>query len=144
LDEFLAHPLFAHLATTSDEGPRESPVWFLWEESAIWILGNRRTDTFPARIKREARCAVGIVDSEVSTGRVHHAGIRGRAVVVPFDRNRAIRLLARYLGGDLSRWDARFRESLDDPENVLVRVEPETVVVRDVSYVVGAKPATLT
>jgi hypothetical protein len=29
LDEFLKEPLFAHLSTMSDEGPRDSPVWYL-------------------------------------------------------------------------------------------------------------------
>jgi hypothetical protein len=28
LDEFLSRPLYAHLAHNSDQGPRESPVWF--------------------------------------------------------------------------------------------------------------------
>lgn len=134
LDEFLARPLFAHLATASDEGPRESPVWFLWERAAIWILANRRTDTFPDRVEKEPRCAIGIVDFDARTGLVHHAGLRGRASVRPFDRNLAMRLLSRYLGSDMSRWDRRFRESLDDPGNALVCLEPETVVVRDVSY----------
>jgi hypothetical protein len=26
------------------------PVWFLWEDEAIWIIGNRKTDSFPGRI----------------------------------------------------------------------------------------------
>ncbi len=41
LDEFLARPLFAHLATVVDGSPRESPVWFLWEHNALWIIGFR-------------------------------------------------------------------------------------------------------
>jgi hypothetical protein len=28
LDEHLARPLYAHLAHSSENGPRESPVWF--------------------------------------------------------------------------------------------------------------------
>ncbi len=134
LDEFLARPLFAHLATGSGDGPRESPVWFLWEGGGVWILGNRRTDTFPARIENEPRCALGIVDSDVRTGLVQHVGFRGRALVRPFDRELATRLLSRYLGGNVSRWDSRFRRSLEDPENVLIWFEPETAVARDVSY----------
>jgi hypothetical protein len=45
-----------------------------------------------------------------------------------------MRLLARYLGPDEAQWDARFRESLSDPDTVFVRFEPETAVARDVSY----------
>jgi nitroimidazol reductase NimA-like FMN-containing flavoprotein (pyridoxamine 5'-phosphate oxidase superfamily) len=137
LDEFLARPLFAHLATASPDGPRESPVWFLWEDDAIWIIGSRRDDSFPARLEADPRCAVGIVDFDRSTGSVHHVGVRGRATVQQFDPERAERLLLRYLGEAEATWPARFRATLGDRENVLVRVEPATVVARDVSYEVG-------
>jgi nitroimidazol reductase NimA-like FMN-containing flavoprotein (pyridoxamine 5'-phosphate oxidase superfamily) len=141
LDEFLSRPLFAHLATTSDNGPRESPVWFLWEQNAIWILGSRRTDSFPARIERDPRCAIGIVDFDLTTGLVQHVGFRGRATVQGLDTEREKRLLGRYLGSDEERWDTRFRESLGDPETVFVRLEPETAVARDVSYLRRLIPA---
>ena len=137
LDEFLARPLFAHLATSSDEGPRESPVWFLWEDDAIWIIGSRRSDTFPARLEREPRCAIGVVDFAPEWGLVQHVGIRGRATIEPFDPDRAYRLLARYLGA--SNWDPRFRDTLRDPDNLFVRIAPETVVARDVSYQRGGE-----
>ncbi len=35
VDEFLARPATAHLATV---GPHVRPVWFLWEDGAFWIL----------------------------------------------------------------------------------------------------------
>ena len=134
VDEFLSRPLFAHLATASDDGPRESPVWFLWEEGALWILGSRRTDSFPARLERDPRCAIGIVDFDLTTGLVQHVGFRGRATIEKLDEEREKRLLARYLGPDEARWDTRFRESLGDADTVFVRFEPETAVARDVSY----------
>jgi hypothetical protein len=137
VDEFLARPLFAHLATTSEHGPRESPVWFSWEDGGIWIIGSRATDSFPARIEREPRCAIGIVDFDRAAGLVQHVGMRGRATVEPFDRGRAHRLLARYLGPDEHGWDQRFRATLACPEaeqDVLVCFTPDTVVARDVSY----------
>jgi len=134
LEAFLARPLFAHLATASERGPRESPVWFSWDAGALWIIGNRRTDTFPKRIQAEPRCAVGMVDFDVGTGRVEHVGMRGHAAVEPFDESRARALLRRYLGDDETRWDARFRAALEDPDSLLVRFVPDTVVARDVSY----------
>jgi nitroimidazol reductase NimA-like FMN-containing flavoprotein (pyridoxamine 5'-phosphate oxidase superfamily) len=139
LDEFLSRPLFAYLATVSEFGPRVSPVWFLWEEGAIWIIGNRRSDTFPAQVEREPRCAATMVDFDRHRGMVHHVGMRGRATVAPFDRERALRLLRRYLGPDPAKWDAgRFVRPLDDADTVLVRFDPQTVVVRDQSYEVAA------
>ena len=134
IDEVLARPLFAHLATASEAGPRDSPLWFLWEDGAVWLIGSRSSDSFPGRLERDPRCAVGVVDFDRATGRVEHVGIRGRATVGPFDRERARRLLARYLGPDVGAWDERFRATLDDVENVLVKIEPETLVARDVSY----------
>ena len=139
VEEFLSRPLFAHLATTSKDGPRESPVWFLWENGAMWILASRSTDSFPARLERDPRCAIGIVDFNPATGLVQHVGFRGRATVERLDKERERRLLARYLGSDETRWDARFRESLGHRDSVFVRFAPETAVARDVSYLPTGK-----
>ena len=133
LGEILARPLFAHLATASDDGPRESPVWFLWEDGALWFIGNYKTDSFPKRIEREPRCAVGVVHFEVSTGLVQHVGFRGRARLEAHDAGRMKRLLSRYMG-EAEHWDSRFVEILDDAVYIFVRFEPETAVVRDQSY----------
>jgi hypothetical protein len=133
LADLLSRPLFAHLATASEQGPRESPVWFLWEEGALWVIGNYKTDTFPRRIEREPRCAVGIIDFDAAAGLVRHAGLRGRAGLMPHDPARMERLLSRYMG-ERARWDSRFVEILGDEQYVFVRFEPETVVVRDQSY----------
>jgi hypothetical protein len=73
-------------------------------------------------------------DACKASGRVHHAGFRGRATIEPFDAGRAKRLLARYLGPKAESWPERFRATLADVSNVLVRFEPETAVARDVSY----------
>lgn len=136
LDDLLSRPLFAHLATDSEAGPRESPVWFLWEEEAIWIIGNYKTDTFPARIEREPRCAIGVVDFDRATGLVQHVGFRGRAHLQPHNREKLQRLLSRYLGERLEDWDARFVKILGDADYVFVCFEPETAVVRDQSFIV--------
>lgn len=136
LDEFLSRPLFAHLATASPRGPSESPVWFLWEDGVVWIIGSRASDTFPARVDAEPR-AIGIVDLDCPTGLVQHVGMRGQVTVEPFDAGRARRLLARYIGADERRWNERFRTTVTRPaaeQAVLLRFVPETVVARDISY----------
>jgi hypothetical protein len=139
LEGVLSRPLFAHLATDSELGVRESPVWFLWEDEALWIIGNYETDTFPKRIELEPRCAIGIVDFDLLTGLVQHVGFRGRATVHPHDESRAKRLLSRYLGENQEQWDKRFVEVLGDANFVFVRFEPETAVVRDQSYAVAPR-----
>ncbi len=99
------------------------------------MIGNYKTDSFPKRSDRDPRCAVGIVDFDVSTGMVQHAGFRGRARLEGYDRDRMKRLLLRYLGEE-EYWDARFVEILNDRDYVFVRFVAETVVVRDQSYAV--------
>src|SRR5262249_43026881 len=107
LHEFLSRPLFAHLAHASEHGPRDSPVWFHWDGSAVWIIGG---DTFPANLRRDPRCAVGVVDFDPATGRCQHVGIRGTAEVLPFDTATARTIFRRYFGPDEADWDPRFAD----------------------------------
>ena len=138
MNDVLMRPLFAHLATASEYGPRESPVWFLWEDGAIWIVGNNESDSFPSRISAEPCCALGIVDFDISKGVVQHVGFRGRASLEPHDRDRMERVFMRYMG-DPRGWDSRFVKILDDMDYIFIRLEPDTVVVRDQSYSVDSK-----
>jgi Pyridoxamine 5'-phosphate oxidase len=133
LDEFLSRPLYAHLAHGSEHGPRESPVWFHWDGRAVWIIGGT---SFPANLKRDPRCALGIVDWEPATGLSHHVGMRGSAEVLPFDRAMAKTIFRKYFGPDESDWDLRFNYEATGEEAglAMVRFTPETVVVRDQSY----------
>jgi hypothetical protein len=132
LEEFLARPLYAHLAHAADDGPRESPVWFHWDGQAFWIIGGT---TFPANLKRQPRCALGIVDWDLATGRSHHVGIRGRAEVLPLDPVMARTIFRRYFGPDESEWDQRFAEVVTGESGLeMVRITPETAVIRDQSY----------
>jgi hypothetical protein len=132
LAEFLARPLFAHLAHASEHGPRESPVWFHWDGRAVWFVGG---ESFPANLRREPRCALGVVDFDPATGRCQHVGMRGTAEVLPYDVAIARAMFSRYLGPDEADCDRRFDDVFDGSAGLeLVRFTPETVVVRDQSY----------
>jgi hypothetical protein len=133
LNEFLSRPLYAHLAHSSERGPRESPVWFHWDGTAIWIIGG---STFPANLRRDPRCALGIVDWDMATGRSHHVGMRGTAEVLPYDKTMTKTIFQRYFGSDEADWDPRFNYDAtgEGAELTMVRFTPETVVVRDQSY----------
>ena len=139
VDTVLAKPLMAHLATSSPDGPRDSPVWFLWEDGAVWLMGNR-SDSFPRRIAQDGRCAIGIVDFDHPRGVLVHVGMRGVADVVPLDRARLHRLLSRYLGADRSRWNDDFTRSVIDNLDLMVRFVPSSVVARDQSYFAAPRP----
>lgn len=132
LDEFLARPLYAHLATSSDAGPRDSPVWFHWDGESIWIIGGK---SFPENLKRDPRCALGVIDWDRTTGKSHHVGIRGHARVLPLDATVVKTIFRKYFGPDESKWDHRFDDVLRGEGNVeIVRIIPDTVVIRDQSY----------
>ncbi len=133
LDEFLSRPLYAHLAHASEHGVRESPVWFHWDGAAIWIIGGT---SFPANLRRDPRCALGIVDWDPASGRSHHVGMRGRAEVLAFDLAVAKTIFRRYFGPDEGAWDSRFDYAAagDGNDLTIVRLTPDAVVVRDQSY----------
>src|SRR5439155_26312752 len=109
---------------------------FPLEDGVLWIIGNNETDSFPKRIEREPRCAIGIINFDVSTGLVQHVGFRGQARLEAHDTERMKRLLRRYLG-ELGSWDPRFVKILDDTNYIFICFEPETAVVRDQSYQVN-------
>jgi O-methyltransferase involved in polyketide biosynthesis len=135
----LSRPLMAHLASASPDGPRESPVWFLWEDPVLWLVG-RAQDSFVQRLSRDPRCAIGVVDFDVEAGRLLHVGIRGRAEVRPLDPAILERLLKRYLGDDRSPWRKDFVTRVVDHLDVVVRVTPKSIVCRDQSYFKPALP----
>ena len=132
LTEFLSRPLFAHLAHASEHGPRESPVWFHWDGTAVWVIGG---EPFPANLRRDPRCAIGVIDFDPATGLCQHVGMRGTAEVLPFDVAVARAIFRRYMGPDEGEWDRRFDDVFDGSAKLeLVRFTPETVVVRDQSH----------
>lgn len=133
LDDFLARPLFCFLAQESGDGARVSPLWFLWEDGAVWNIARRPGRSYPDRVERHPRSAVAVLDFDPSTGRVEHVGMRGIASLVPFDRDRADRLLEKYLGPDQAEWPEMFSD-LPPEAYPLIRFDPETVVARDQSY----------
>ncbi len=132
LDEFLSRPLYAHLAHQSDDGPRESPVWFHWDGVSLWIIGGT---SFPRNLTRSPRCALGIVDWDLATGRSQHVGFHGKPEVLPVDPAIARTILRKYFGPQEADWDRRFDDVFDaDSPVAMVRIIPETAVVRDQSY----------
>jgi hypothetical protein len=132
----LAMPLMANLATLSEDGPRNAPVWFLWEDGALWMLGDARSSSV-RRLAFDPRCAVEIVHYDNARGILAHLGFRGRAVVEPMSPPRFQRLLAKYLGPDEADWNPWFIRTvarIDDPDGRLIRLDPDSVFTNNVSY----------
>lgn len=134
VDQFLAQPLTARVATN---GPTVRPTWFLWEDSAFWILTGPWA-RLPDRVRADPAIALVVDDCDLATGTVRQVIARGGAELLPFDVPRGRRKLTRYLGDDETRWDERFRRYLyDDPAGkgtVWLRLRPVRLAARDLSY----------
>jgi len=135
-EALLTRPLMANLATLDVEGPRNAPVWFIWEEDALWMLGSENGSSV-RRLRADDRCAVEIVEFDRAAGILLHLGLRGRATIEPMSRPRFERLLDKYLGSDRSQWNPWFIENvacIDAPDGRLIRLAPETRFTNNVSY----------
>jgi nitroimidazol reductase NimA-like FMN-containing flavoprotein (pyridoxamine 5'-phosphate oxidase superfamily) len=128
----LLKPLMAHLATVGAHGPCHSPVWFLWEDEAVWLVSSR-SESLVERLRREPRCAIGIVDFDSESGILRHVGMRGTARLHDVDLGRRNRLVSRYIGAEAD-WPHGFRQEVIDTIDVMVEITPDSVVARDQSY----------
>ena len=129
-------PLMANLATMSAEGPRNAPVWFVWEDNAIWMLGDEDGSSV-RRLGDDPRCAVEIVHFDREDGILLHLGMRGAASIEAMHPALFERLLVNYLGPDRARWNAWFIENIariDDKSGRLIRLEPQSFFTNNVSY----------
>ncbi|MCH9625078.1 MAG: hypothetical protein S4CHLAM123_02450 [Chlamydiales bacterium] len=129
----LNKPLLAHLSSTENGEPRDSPVWFIWEEGCIWIFGTR-TDSFIRRLEQDPRCALGVVDFDLDKGILRHVGIRGTSQVENIDHHRLYRFISKYLGNDREKWNEWFVKNIVDPLDVMMKIIPKSIVAKDVSF----------
>jgi hypothetical protein len=131
VDEFLAQPLTARVATN---GPTIRPTWYLWEDSAFWILTSPAIRLL-AHVRRDPALAIVVDVCDLATGLVRQVIAKGDAEILPFDVPRGRRKLIRYLGPDESRWQRRFQVYLhEDPDTTWLRVRPTSLVAKDLSY----------
>lgn len=79
--------------------------------------------------------AICVDSCDLRSGCVRQVRARGTGELLPYDSARGYRKLSRYLDGDVSRWDARFRRYLNDEENVQwLRLAPTTLTAQDLSF----------
>jgi nitroimidazol reductase NimA-like FMN-containing flavoprotein (pyridoxamine 5'-phosphate oxidase superfamily) len=131
VEAFLAQPLTARVAAA---GPTVRPVWFLWEDGAFWWLTGGWA-RLVSNLKADPGVALVVDTCDLETGTVHQVTAVGEAEIYQLDAGRAHRLLQRYLGADASRWPQRFKSgTFDDPATRLIRLEPDRLRARDLSY----------
>lgn len=129
MQEFLARPLLARLATASpDAQPHVIPVWFLWEDGFIWVSSYRSTRKI-GDLERNPKCAI-VIDVEQAEGQMAAVMIEGNAELVNTPkaetRARIERVYTKYLGPegvlapDPQSW-------LDSEENLLIKIMPRRI-----------------
>ena len=123
IEDVLSKPLMAHLSTVENGAPRDSPVWFIWEDSFLWIFGTSK-DSFVRRLQSEPKCAAGIVEYDLGKGILKHVGIRGIASLTSCDKERLMRFVVKYLGTDEQNHNSWFIENVVDPLDAMIRIDP--------------------
>lgn len=135
-NDVLLKPLMANLATVDADGaPRNAPVWFLWEDGAMWMLGDEGASSV-ARLSRDPRCAVEVVDFDGLRGVLLHCGLRGTASIQPNDPALFRRLLHKYLGPEAG-WNGWFIENIARIESAtgrMIKLVPDSIFTNNVSY----------
>jgi general stress protein 26 len=129
----LTQPLMLHLATVCEEGPRSSPLWFLYEDKKLWLFGMRE-DSFVKRLQQDSRVALSVVDFDLQSGLLRHVGIRGLATITDVDTDILKRFVGKYLGHDTTTWDAWFIENIISPLDAMIEVQALTLVAKDASF----------
>lgn len=127
--EFLTKKLIGRLATASPSGqPHVVPVWFLWDENAIWISSYRSTRKV-IDLERNHKCAL-VVDIEFAIDGLTAVMIEGLSEVVtqsPTETKKIIeRIYLKYLGPE-GILDKDPQTWLNSPENVLIKVIPTRI-----------------
>ena len=78
------------------------------------------------------RC--GIVEYDLENGILKHVGIRGVTSLASCDKDRLMRFVAKYLGQNKQNWNPWFIENVVDPLDAMIRLDPESVVAKNVSF----------
>ena len=132
-DEVLSKPLMAHLSTLEKTIPRDSPVWFLWEEGVLLVFGTSK-DSFVKRLRMEPRCAVGVVEYDLEKGILKHVGVRGVGCLLHLDKELLKRFVTKYLGSDDKLWNPWFMTNVVDPLDIMIKITPQSIVCKNVSF----------
>jgi hypothetical protein len=135
-DRVFSRPLMVTLATRCAEGPRTAPMWFIWEDGALWMPSDASSSS-ALRLDADPSAAAEIVDFDADSGVLLHLGLRGPATVGAMEVDRFKRLLARYLGPDPAAWNPWFIDKIarfDDPAGRMIRLQPDTIFTNNVSF----------
>lgn len=133
LTGFLERPLVARLATSSPDGPRVRPIWYLFDESGFWWITGRWS-RLGEIVRRDPRVELVVDTCDLQRGEVLQVRARGRAELRPFDPERAQVWGERYMGPDRAQWGRFQLEVFEDPSSQFVLLQPSWLWARDLSW----------
>jgi nitroimidazol reductase NimA-like FMN-containing flavoprotein (pyridoxamine 5'-phosphate oxidase superfamily) len=102
LDAFLASERTCRVATASPHGPHNTPLWFAWDGTALWLTSIVRSQRW-TDLERDPRVAV-LVDAGEAYDELRGVELRGKVEVI----------------GEVPRTGER-RPELDRPELLMAR-----------------------
>ncbi|HWN00957.1 MAG TPA: pyridoxamine 5'-phosphate oxidase family protein [Streptosporangiaceae bacterium] len=80
LDAFLTEQRTCRVATAGQDGPHLTPLWYVWDEAALWLYSVVRSQRW-TDISRDRRVAV-LVDAGEAYGELRGAELRGAVEIV--------------------------------------------------------------
>ena len=80
VDAFLAEQRTCRVATVGRNGPHATPLWFVWQDGALWLTSLSRSQRW-TDLQNDPRVAV-VVDAGEAYGELHGVELRGRVEVV--------------------------------------------------------------
>jgi hypothetical protein len=115
LDAFLASERTCRVATVSPAGPHNTPLWFVWDGSALWLTSIVKSQRW-ADLARDPRVAV-LVDAGEAYDELRGAELRGLVEVVgevprtgeanPSLTEPELLMARKYFGSDAFPYDGR-------------------------------------
>jgi hypothetical protein len=80
VDTFLAEQRTCRVATVGRNGPHATPLWFVWQDGALWLTSLSRSQRW-TDLQNDPRVAV-VVDAGEAYGELRGVELRGRVEVV--------------------------------------------------------------
>ncbi len=76
IDVFLTEERVCRVATAGPDGPHLTPLWFVWDDQALWLWSIVRSQRW-TDLTRDPRAAV-LVDAGIGYGELRGVELRGR------------------------------------------------------------------
>jgi nitroimidazol reductase NimA-like FMN-containing flavoprotein (pyridoxamine 5'-phosphate oxidase superfamily) len=131
MDQFLARPLLARLATSEGDRPRVLPMWFWWDGTSVWMETSPTFANF--RILQRNPHAALTVDEALSGLAMRAVVMRGRVEIIETPLEQVMvtvrRIHDRYLSPEERSSDAGAAIQLGS--HVLLRFIPERTLTWD-------------